>query len=40
MTKEKTKISVEATVNATAEKVWSYWTNPKHIIKWNFASPD
>ncbi len=33
-------ITVETTINATLEKVWNFWTNPKHIINWNFASPD
>lgn len=37
---EKTVITVEATVNAPVEKVWQSWTNPEHITKWNFASPD
>ena len=35
-----TKITVEATVNAPAEKVWEAWTKPEHIVKWNFASDD
>ena len=39
-TKEKTKITVQATVNAPVEKVWNYWTTPEHIKKWNNASPD
>jgi uncharacterized protein YndB with AHSA1/START domain len=34
-----TKITVSATVNAPVEKVWDSWTNPEHIIKWNFADP-
>jgi uncharacterized protein YndB with AHSA1/START domain len=33
-------ITVEATVNASIEKVWNYWTEPKHIMNWNNASPD
>lgn len=33
-------ITVEAIVNASPEKVWSYWTEPKHIMNWNNASPD
>ena len=37
---EKTKITVEAVINARAEKVWDYYTNPSHITKWNFASDD
>lgn len=36
----KTRITVEATVNAPAEKVWEFWTKPEHITQWNSASPD
>jgi uncharacterized protein YndB with AHSA1/START domain len=35
-----TKITVEATINASIQKVWEAWTQPKHITKWNFASDD
>jgi len=34
------KITIEATIAAPLPKVWSYWTEPKHITQWNFASPD
>jgi uncharacterized protein YndB with AHSA1/START domain len=34
-----TQITVEATVNAEAKKVWDYYTNPTKIIHWNFADP-
>jgi uncharacterized protein YndB with AHSA1/START domain len=37
---EKIKITVEAQVNASIDKVWQYWTEPKHIMNWNFASYD
>lgn len=37
---EKTKITVEATINASVQKVWECWTEPKHITKWCFASED
>lgn len=37
---EKTKVTVEATVNAPVEKVWKIWTGPEHIVKWNSAHPD
>lgn len=37
---ENRKITVEATVNASAGKIWQYWTEPKHIQKWNNASDD
>lgn len=33
-------ITVETDVNAPIEKVWNYFTNPKHIVKWNNASDD
>ncbi|HSN60151.1 MAG TPA: SRPBCC domain-containing protein [Ferruginibacter sp.] len=36
----KPAITIEATVHAPVEKVWSYWTNPEHITQWNNASPD
>ncbi len=35
-----TTITVEATINATIEKVWDCWTKPEHITKWNNASDD
>lgn len=34
------KITIHETVNANAKKVWEYYTQPKHITNWNFASPD
>lgn len=34
------KITVKTTVNTPVEKVWEYWTEPKHITKWNNASDD
>lgn len=33
------KITVLATVNADAKKVWDYYNSPTHIIHWNFADP-
>ncbi len=39
-TQDKQVITVENTVNAPVEKVWEYWTNPEHIIKWNTPSDD
>lgn len=35
-----TKVTIAATISAVPEKVWEYWTLPKHIVHWNFASPD
>lgn len=29
-----------AEINAPVEKVWEFWTNPKHIVHWNNASDD
>ena len=37
---EKTKITVETTVNAPIDKVWKFWTETEHIMKWNAASDD
>lgn len=39
-TTAKTKITVEATVNAPVEKVWRLWTSPEAIKQWNSASDD
>ncbi|GAA4924143.1 SRPBCC family protein [Mucilaginibacter defluvii] len=33
-------ITVQATTNAPAEKVWTYWNAPEHITKWCQASAD
>jgi uncharacterized protein YndB with AHSA1/START domain len=33
-------ITVSATINATLDKVWVYWTQPQHIVNWNFAGED
>lgn len=35
----KEKIKVNVSVQADIKKVWDYYTNPKHIINWNFADP-
>lgn len=37
---EATKITIHATISAGIQKVWNYYTQPEHITKWNFASPD
>lgn len=39
-TDQKTKITVETAVGAPVEKVWTLWTDPKHITAWNNASDD
>jgi uncharacterized protein YndB with AHSA1/START domain len=33
-------VTVETTVQTSVERVWKYWTEPKHITKWNNASDD
>ena len=32
-------ISISATIKADRSKVWEYYTQPKHITRWNFADP-
>ncbi|MEP6596173.1 MAG: SRPBCC family protein [Ginsengibacter sp.] len=39
-TANKTLVAVETTVKAPVERVWKFWTAPKHITKWNNASDD
>lgn len=39
-TAEKTAITIETIVNASAEKVWKYWSQPEHITRWAFAADD
>jgi uncharacterized protein YndB with AHSA1/START domain len=36
----KDPITVKATIKAPAEKVWEYWSEPEHIVRWAFASED
>tara|TARA_R110001592_G_scaffold67669_3_gene207471 strand:+ start:814 stop:1227 length:414 start_codon:yes stop_codon:yes gene_type:complete len=33
------KIQVQATIIADKTKVWNFYNDPKHIVKWNFAHP-
>lgn len=33
-------ITIETTVSAPIENVWSAWTRPEHIVRWNFAAQD
>lgn len=33
-------ITVQTDVNASPQVAWELYTNPKHMICWNFASPD
>ena|SRR6476469_5166383 len=37
---EAKEITIETSVNAPIEKVWNYWTQPEHIMKWCQASED
>ena len=36
----KQTITVETSVQAPRETVWSYWTEPEHIMRWYHASDD
>ena len=40
MKNQQTKITVEASINASVEKVWKAWTTPSDITQWNNASED
>lgn len=40
MTDSKTKVTINATINAPVEKVWTVWNEPQHIMQWNSASDD
>ncbi len=33
-------LTVQATIKVPLLEVWTYWTNPNHIVHWNFASTD
>ncbi|WP_367890008.1 SRPBCC domain-containing protein [Polaribacter batillariae] len=37
---ETKKVKIEAKVDKSTPKVWEFWTQPKHITNWNFASDD
>lgn len=34
------KVTISVDVNTPIERAWDTWTNPKHIVNWNFASDD
>ncbi len=36
---DNSKITVDALVDADKKKVWKYYNDPLHILKWNFADP-
>ncbi len=33
-------ITVQTTINKPISTVWDCWTQPEHIVKWNFAGED
>lgn len=33
-------ITIEAMVAAPATRAWRAWTDPEHVVRWNFASDD
>ncbi|MTB52244.1 SRPBCC domain-containing protein [Lewinella sp. W8] len=35
---EREVVTVRVHIGAAPETVWDYWTNPKHIVNWNFAA--
>lgn len=37
---EKSPLTVQTTISAPIDQVWSIWTSPDHIVKWNNASDD
>ena len=37
---EKKVITIEAVIQAPVNKVWEFWSEPKHITQWNSASDD
>lgn len=39
-TNPKTKITVSSEIAAPVNQVWTAYNSPKHIVKWNAASPD
>jgi len=39
-TSNPTKVTVQTVIQAPAAKVWTYWTEPAHITKWNQASEE
>lgn len=39
-TNNQTRVTVQAVIQAPIEKVWTYWTEPEHITKWNQPSED
>ena len=36
----KNRITIETTINKPVVPVWNSWTDPKHVINWNFATDE
>jgi uncharacterized protein YndB with AHSA1/START domain len=36
----KKSITIQTTINAPVDKVWKFYTEPKHVMQWNNASAD
>jgi uncharacterized protein YndB with AHSA1/START domain len=36
----KKAVTIEAVIQAPVNKVWEFWSEPRHIIQWNSASDD
>ncbi|HEY0677699.1 MAG TPA: SRPBCC domain-containing protein [Chitinophagaceae bacterium] len=34
------KVKIDSLINAAPEEVWECYTNPDHIVNWNFATPE
>ncbi len=34
------KIKIDAVVTGDIHKIWDLWTNPEHVVNWNFASDE
>lgn len=34
------KIEVSVSVQTSVEKVWEFFTDPKHVVNWNFANDE
>lgn len=34
------RIVVKSLIKSSIAQVWECWTNPVHVMNWNFASPD
>lgn len=34
------KVMVQCIITIPVEKVWTFWTEPRHIMNWNFASDE